>query len=307
MMAHQQASPDHTLSTGGEIYRLQRRPEYSQVVVNDRYQGILAFDIWTGRQEVQIPFTPSYGSSGFIDAWCFRADGNAIIVMEEDERTACWLSLIPEVLSYDLEAPRFDRLYNLRYAWREDLCLVGKGLGQPTYNLRAEEPRRVAFVEVSLPEARALSADWYYLLLGISSLDHDIERTITEESRLVWHRTDQTDRRVGVRDWARHLMWSAPIDGEVARLAFFGGLMFVLHEYEAHAIDSSGVVKCTYPAPPGYYFSDLDTIPPHDGYPPALAIAASGLNEEYENCILVYAIEPGLLPDQEEGWQPLRP
>jgi hypothetical protein len=33
---------------------------------------------------------------------------------------------------------------------------------------------------------------------------------------------------------------------------------------------------------------------------------AHGLNEEHEDCILVYAIEADLLPDQWDGWQPLR-
>lgn len=302
-MIQHRTNPDNIIQLGGDIYRLQRRPQHQEVVINDRYQGVLAVNIWTGKREIQVPFGQGYDSSGFIDAWCFRDDGNAVIVMHEEGRYASWLSLDPGKQSYEIEAARFDRLFNLRYLWHGDLFLIGKRFGEARYTLQAEQGHPV-FMEVTLAEALTLSPDWLCVQSGVSSHGHTVERIMPEESRLVWHRF-QPPERVGVLDCTSRLIWSAPIDGDVARLAFLGDVMFILQEYEAHAIDRVGAIRCVYHAPPGYYFTDLDTIPTHRGYPPAVAIACNAINPSYDDSIAVFAIEASMLADAGEGWHPM--
>jgi hypothetical protein len=79
-------TPDRSFTIQGEIYMVQRRPMHPHIVVNDNYQGIRVLDPWMGTDAIEVGFTQGYDSYGTIDAWCFRSDGKALLILNEDSR-----------------------------------------------------------------------------------------------------------------------------------------------------------------------------------------------------------------------------
>jgi hypothetical protein len=110
-------TPDKTLSVEGQITMLQRRPKHSHVVVNDRYQGIRVLNPWRGTEVLRVGFTDGYDSSIVNNGWCFRSDGNAVLVLHEESRTASLLELTTDRPSHDLPSPPLPKILDLRYIW----------------------------------------------------------------------------------------------------------------------------------------------------------------------------------------------
>ena len=92
-------------------------------------------------------------------------------------------------------------------------------------------------------------------------------------------------------NWRSGTTWAAQAPEEVQRLAFHGDRMFIMHDYEVHAINREGHVETVYPAPNNFRFAGLDTLPTKDGRPAALVLVCSAQHDSHLNECLVYQLE----------------
>jgi hypothetical protein len=108
---------------------------------------------------------------------------------------------------------------------------------------------------------------------------------------MLYHNFAEHPGKIGVANWRDETVWSITAPQEVPRLAAFSRRLFVMHEYEVHCFNEHGELETVYPAPQDFHYRDLDTIPAQSGYPPALVLGCSSLNDPEFCQILVYRIE----------------
>ena len=77
----------------GDVYQVQRRPMYSQIVINDDYGGIRILDPWSGADLLRVEFTAEYRTSGIISDWCFSSNGASVLVLNDEPRAGCLMAL----------------------------------------------------------------------------------------------------------------------------------------------------------------------------------------------------------------------
>jgi hypothetical protein len=283
-------NPDIKLAIAGDVYKIQRRPMHNHIVINNGYQGLRVIDPWTGNDVLGVDFTKDYDNSGIVDEWCFRADGQVILVLNEESRAACWLSLEGGGLSYDLKCPPLNRLIDLRYLWEGDSFWITGGKSYSFFQLQWQDSVP-AFVESSGIKARIAHRAWRQALDRLPDSKCNVLRVESDKSQILYHHFSEKPGRVGAVSWHHETMWSAPAPEEVPRLAFHEGRMFVLHEYEAHSLNEQGQVEAVYPVPQGFHYSDLDTVPAQNDYPAALVLVCSSLADPQVTQLLVYRLD----------------
>jgi hypothetical protein len=213
--------------------------------------------------------------------------------MNEEQRIAALLTLTPGEKSYDLEAPPFRVLQNLRYLWDSDSFLISRKADEPQFTLTMEGGCPT-FVEISRIRGASMSSTWRYLQRNIPPVRCNVERVVPDESCFLWYTFGGAQDRIGVLDCKHQTGWSVPAPCEVARAAFYDATIFVAFEYEVRALDSEGVVRVAFSAPEGCHFHDLDTVPPANGQPPALVVGCNGLDPSVDDRLLVFAIDDRL-------------
>jgi hypothetical protein len=281
--------PDIRFSLSTDIYIIQRRPFHSHIVVNDGYQGIRVVNPWSKKDVFQVGFAETYDKSGIINAWCLRADGKIAVVFNEESRTACWLPLEEGAISFDFECPPLRRIMDLRYFWEGDSFWITGGKSYGFFKLQWQD-NKPKFVESSGREAWTSNRSWCRALNQLPSNQCNVIRVEPDQGQMIFHDFSTSPGSVGVVSWHDKTIWSAPAPEEVPRLAFNKGLMFVLHEYEIHALNNLGQIEAIYPVLEGFHYTDLDTMPEREGYPGALISVSSSLSGKILSCISLYRL-----------------
>ncbi|MEH2110511.1 hypothetical protein [Nostoc sp.] len=290
-MTHQSiVNPDTKFVIAGDIYKVQRRPMHSHIVINNNYQGIRVVDPWNGNDLLQVDFTEGYSNSGIINEWCFRADGQAVLILNEEHRTASLLSLESNLPSYSLLCPSVQRVIDLRYIWEKNLFWITGGKSYAFFHLEWQGDIPI-FVERSGMQARIAHRSWRRALDKLPVSNCNVLRVEADKSQMLYHDFSEKSGQVGVVSWQDEISWSAPAPEEVSRLAFDGKQMFILHEYEVHALNEQGQIETVYPVPEGFHYSGLDTIPAQDNKPAALVLVCNSLSDPHYNQFLVYQLD----------------
>ena len=283
-------TPDNLFTIEGEIYLVQRRPMHPHVVVNNKNQGIRVLDPWRGIDILQVSFTEKYDSSGMINGWCFRADGKAVLVLNEETRNACLLPLEAEGSSYDLKCPPLREIIDLRYVWENDSFWLTGGRSFAYFNLQWQDGEPV-FVERGGIYGRKEHRAWCQALDQIQVLSSQVLRVEPDKAQMIYYDSSKHPETIGVLSWRDETTWLVSALDYVPVMAFHKGHMFLMYEHEVHAINQQGQVVTIYPAPQGFYCCGLDTIPYHDMYPAALVLACSSLSHPKHSQILVYKLD----------------
>ena len=273
----------------GDVYRVQRRPTFDQIVINDDYKGVRVLNPWTGADLIRAGFTAEYGESGIISEWCFRADGNSVLVLNEKPRSACLISLESST-SRNVLCPPLRLVTDIRYVWEGDSLWITGGKSHDFYELQwhGETP---AFVASGGLRARLAHPAWRRALEGLPVDQSHVERVEPDRSRLLYHVFVDTPGRVGMIDWRSGATWSAQAADEVPILAFHDDRMFIMHEFEVQRITRHGEVDAVYPAPMDFRYSGMDTLPAIGGRPAALVVMCTAqFNPRLARC-LVYRLD----------------
>ncbi|AFZ26464.1 hypothetical protein Cylst_4374 [Cylindrospermum stagnale PCC 7417] len=299
----------------GELYKLHRRPMHPEIVINDSNTGVQIIDPWSEQIKAHIPFTENYNSSGATDEWCLRSDGKAMLALNEDNPTGCWLSLEGGA-SYDIECPLMPRIGDLRYVWDEDSFLLSGGKSYNFYKLGWKENIPV-FTEISSIESRRAQWGWRIILSSISALNSNVLRVESDLFQMLYHNGVDKPEQIGLANWRDETVWSVippkpvptvagpfslistegnkeSIDIDLfplslIKLAALANQLFVMYEYEVYSLNQNGEIEFTYSAPENFCFSDLDTIPAKNGYPPALVLGCKSLNGS-DSELLVFSL-----------------
>lgn len=282
--------PDNTYAIEGEIYMLQRRPMHPHVVVNDKYQGIRVLDPWRRMNVLQVSFTEGYDSAGIINGWCFRSDGKAVLVLNEETQNACLLSLEAEASSYDLKSPPLKEITDLRYTWENDSFWLTGGRSFAYFNLQWQDDEPV-FVERGSIHARIAHRAWCQALGKLQVLSSQVLRVEQDKAQMLYYDFSKHPETIGVLSWRDEIKWSVPAVRYVPVVAFHNSHMFLMYEHEVHAINQQGIVETIYNSPEGFYCCGIDTLPSQETYPAALVLACSSLSEPKHSQILVYRLD----------------
>ena len=273
----------------GDVYQVQRRPSFGQIVINDDYQGVRVLDPWTGADIIRTEFTVEYRESGIISEWCLRADGNRVLVLNEKPRSACLLSLDSST-SRDVPCPPLRLVTDVRYVWEGDSLWISGGKSFGFYELQWHDGTP-AFVPSGGLKARFAHPSWRRALEGLPVDKSHVKRVEPDRSRLLYHLFDESPGRVGMIDWRSGATWSAQAGEEVPILAFHDDRMFVLQEFEVQQVTRNGDVEAVYRAPDAFRHSGMDTIPSIGGRPAALVVMCTAqFNPRLARC-LVYRLD----------------
>lgn len=275
-----------------DLYRLQRRPGYAHVLVNDDNRGVAWLDPWTGRE---------LGTAGFpgpgiaLDGWCLAASGEAALVLSDEERRAY---LVPvgagrasRGRAHVVEYPAIETARSVFYDWQgEALWLADPATGKLFELVWGADgaPRLEARLGVDAPPQLV---PWVRMFrrLGPRAL---VARVQPDLCAAAFVDPDGPDGgRIGILDWSADTVTGAPAPAAAPRVAFAGRTLFVLDENAVRALDERGEIVAVLPAPAGFSFVDLDTLPPRDGRPAALVLLASSLGRRCAR-IAVHLLAP---------------
>jgi hypothetical protein len=282
-------SPELELPFTSDVYRVQRRPSHRQLIVNDNYQGIAILDPWRNAEPERVRFMPGFAGAEVIDGWCFRADGQAALVLNEEQRTGAWLSLVGGP-SFDLAAPPLRVVTDLRYFWERDDFWLSGGKAFAFFHLTWRD-ERPTFEKASSIEVRKRQTAWRQSLDSLSVESCTVLRVEPDQGRMLFHDAADGSGRIGVVSWRGGESWSIPFAGEVPALACQGTRLFVLREHETLRISRQGDLEAIYPAPEGFHFVGLDTFPSAPGSPAALALVCSAFKDSAQSLVRVYPLE----------------
>lgn len=286
-------TPELEFFLDSDIYRMQRRPLHRQIVVNDDYRGIRAIDLQTGEEVVQSAFSDRYDESGIIHAWCFRADGEAVVVFNEDSRTACWLSLAPSGPVHDVDCSVLQSFTDLRYFWEGDSFWLTSGKFFGFFKLQWQDEGLLKFVAAEGKEARDAHRAWCRALDRIPLYRCNVERVEPDLAQLLFHDFSEPPGRVGLANWHDGIDWVATAPAEVLGLAFSTvpkGLMFIQYDHKIDAIDRQGQIETSYPVPEGFRYIALDVVPRRADDPAALVAVCSAQTGPILSRVSVYPL-----------------
>lgn len=309
-------NPEKNLVLRGELHKVHRHPMHPQIVIHDGNQGVQIIDPWREEVKAVVPFTKNYISSKTSDEWCFRSDGNAMLVLSGENRTVCLLSL-EGGHSYDLECPPIPRIADLRYVWNEDSFWITGGKSSSVYKLEWQESTPI-FVEISSIESRRSQRGWRRTLDKISLLHSNVLRIESDKYQMLYHSVDEETAQIGIANWRDEIVSTvlapkpiATVEGSysfaswegkgesvttnllplsLVRLASFNERLFVMYDDEVYSLKKNGEIENNYPAPTNFCYTDLDTIPAQIGYPPALVVGCKSLNSS-DSQLLVYRLD----------------
>jgi hypothetical protein len=282
--------PDLLFLLTGDIYRAQRRPGSTQLLINQAYEGIALLDVWNAKIQTTIPFPTPFTQVPVINGWCLREDGGAVVIFHEEQRLAAYLPLETDETTSLLPVPdTISTFQDLRYLWEKDnLWLAGgKALDIFTLTWSQEQP---TWVEKSNLQAYIAHTEWARSLLRFPSYYCTVLRVQPDTGDMLYH-TLAEESVVGVVNWKGGPQWSVKAPQEVPRLALAADQLFVLQEYEVQALNRQGEIQAVYPVSEGFHYSCFDTLPAQEEHPAALVAIASMLADERQHLIHVYALE----------------
>ena len=270
-----------------DVYRVQRRPNHAQLVVNDDYQGLRVLDPWTGLDVVRVQFGDGYSTGGGIDSWALRADGAMVVVFNDEEGHACLMSFVDgQVLR--VKHPPWTSTVGMPYDWRGDTLWM-KDPDSFSFGVLAAD---MVTAEKDGTEALSENRAWRRAIDRMRRAQARCLRVEPERAHaLVVARPEGEALRIGRIGWVEQPEPMVEVPERVARLASAGEQFVALYEYEAILLGSEGQVERRYAAPPGFHYVDLDTVPAFDGHPPALVLAACALDGRLLTRFLIHSLQ----------------
>jgi hypothetical protein len=281
--------PDLLFLLTGDIYIAQRRPGSTQLLINQDYEGIALLDVWNAKIHTTIPFPTTFTQAQVIDGWCLREDGGAVVIFNEEQRLAAYIPLETDETTSLLPVPdTMSTFRDLRYLWeKENLWLAGGKTSRiSTLTWPQEQP---TWVEKSNLQARVAHTEWVRILDLLPTYRCSVLRVQPDTGDMLYH-TLAEEPVVGVVNWKGAPQWSVKAPKEVLGLALAADQLFVLQEYEIHALNMRGEIQAVYPVSEGFHYSCFDTLPAQEERPAALVTIASMLADESRNMIHVYAL-----------------
>ena len=257
-----------------EIYRSQRRPGHTQLVLNDDYNGLCVFDILTGKIALRIPFPAGYATNGCIDSWCVRADGDAVITFQDEEDRACWFSLHDQT-SHIVEHPPWQITSGMPYDWRGDVLWAKD---PDSFRFAVLRAGATAFQEDDGFQMTQENREWRRVLDRLRRADARCLRVEPEHAHLLYVALNQPGTQVGIMGWVDQPDLVVPVDMPPPRIAAHQQQLFLLQEYEAVQVDAVGVVLHRFPVSDGFRFVGLDTVPVGDKAQAALVLVSTNLD-----------------------------
>jgi hypothetical protein len=283
--------PDKQFTLSGDIYQVQQRPGHAEMVVNQDYSGISIVRVWEADTTVTFPFAARFAEVGIIDSWCIRADGDAVLLFNADKGLASLVLLTPGLPTYDISLPSSLRpLNDLRYFWKRGVFWLTGCHSDAFYALEWQEGSP-HIVEKSSLEARKTQPAWMRMLDQLPVYDCTVERVRPDNGRVLFHTYKKQPGEIGVISWKNDFHYQAPAPQDFGALAFQGGRMFVLYEYEIQALSPLGTVQAIYPAPQGFHYTGFDTVPESPQGPAALLAIASALDDSRVNQVQIYRLD----------------
>jgi hypothetical protein len=279
--------PDLIFSLEGDIYKAQRRPGYAQLIINQDYSGISVLDVWNQQISSTVTFPQAFAEAQVIDAWCLRANGKSVVLFNQEQRIAVYFSLDLGESAYSLNIPTaVNDFQDLRYLWQGDTLLLSGGKTSRIFSLEWLDNQPV-FVQKGNLQTHIAQPGWVRALDQLPTYHCNVLRVQCDTGEMLYHNV--TDKPVvGVVNWKAPSQLSMPAPKEVPGVAYAAGHLFVLHEYEIHALDSQGAVQAIYPVANGFHYSCFDALQPDQEHPAALVAIASKLSNERQNLVHVY-------------------
>lgn len=256
-----------------DVYRMQRRPNGTDIIVNDGYRGLRAIDPWNGEDTARVPFPAELGDSSVISGWAFRADGELVVVFNDEARRGCVVSLA-EGTSRAIAHPPWSVTTGMPYDWRGD-------------TLWMKDPDAFAFAtldtEVGLiveddgNRALQMNRQWRRALDRMRRAGAVSVRVEPELAQALVVADAETPR-VGRIGWVDQAEIMVPARPGVVQLASLGENLVLLYEYELVVLDRQGDTTMRTSAPAGFHYLDVEGLPASNGKPAAVVTAASALD-----------------------------
>ena len=236
-----------TFDLEADVYRMQRRPQHAQLVLNDEYTGVRVVDAYTGGDVQRVAFPAGY--SGTIDAWCLRADGDELIACDAGGN-AVYVSLrdghslaLPQISWMDVTAMAYD--------WRGDTLWLG-------------DPRALRFATFARGELReadpfnALQANraWRRALDRLRRADGSVCRVDPERGELVY----VAGECAGTIGWLEQPELSVATPIVASDAVRVGDRIALLGEYEVAVVAADSTVAARIAAPDGFHFLRIETV-----------------------------------------------
>jgi hypothetical protein len=252
-----------------EVYRMQRRPNHRQVVVNDNYQGVRLLDPRTGAEGPRLAFP----FDGVIDGWSLRADGDVMISFNDEERCAAEADLLRGT-SRIVAHPPWRSTVGMPYDWRGD-------------HLWMKDPESHSFA--SLDDERGIEDDdgmralqtnraWRRATDRMRRLDATCRCVEPELGRALISSFDGTDSRIGIISWVDEAEPLVAVPGRVTRVGAAGNVLAALFDSDCLLIDHDGARVGRIEAPSGFHHVDVTTLPATSSEPAILIIASAALD-----------------------------
>lgn len=258
-----------------DIYKISRRPNHLELVVNDRYRGVQLLDPWQGRAIAEVPFTAAYAQGGVIAGWCLRADGDAMVVFDDDEQRGCWLSLVEGVTSDIVHTPWL-LTGAMPYDWRGDTLWMKDPDGFRFGSLSQTGSHR-EMAERDGYDVLQENRSWRRALDRLRRIGAYCTRVEPDHGRMLV--AGMESPFVGIIGWVDQPEILVPVPENVSRMAAHQQQLVVMREYEAQLLDVTGRGAKHFPAPDGFHFVDLETLPATDTRPAVVVLAAQALDD----------------------------
>ncbi|GEM_PF-3202707 len=289
-MERQTPHPTQQLSLPGDVYRIQRRPGTAQLILNDNYQGLRVFDPWSASNNIQAAFPDGYDSTGIVHVWCFRADGQAALVLNAESHIAAWMPL-SLTDPHAGQAFMFPAAYNplhVRCLWEDDTLLI-TDKSQSFLRLVWSDGQPTLIPSTSL-DVRIQEPIWRRALDRLPQACTILRQEADTQRMLYYEYTEQL-ARIGIISWRNQSEdWSIPAPDTVFRLASSSQSLFVLQESEVQQWNRDGALEAIYAAPTGYRCFDLDTLATHNNTV-TLAVLCTPESGSMVDQLLLYTLE----------------
>lgn len=240
-----------------EIYRVQRRPGHPQLVINDEYRGLGIVDLSTRTLAKAIPFPAAYATTGVIDSWCLRADGDAALLFQDEDAHACWVSLRDGV-SRPVSHPPWTITAGTPYDWRGDAIWIKD---PDEYRFAVLRTGHSAFQEVDGTEALRQNRGWRRAIDRMRRASARCLRVESERAHLLYVAMRDTGTQIGTIGWIEQVELGILVPQPPSALAVHFPHVFALYEYEVQRLDETGAIVQRFAAPEGFRFIGLETIP----------------------------------------------
>jgi hypothetical protein len=257
-----------------EVHQIQRRPSFRQLLLNEDYRGLCVLDISTHKLVLNIPFPADYASDGGIDNWCLRADGDAAIVFRDDDDAACWFSL-REQTSRSVSHPPWSTTQGMPYDWRGDALWL---MDPESFRFAVLYGGETVFRETDGFQALQENRAWRRSVDRMRRAGGGCWRVEPEHARLLYVATNENGTQAGIIGWVDQIDLAVPVAVPPPRIAAHQRQLFLLHEYEAMQVDTTGAVVRRFPVPEGFRFVGLDTVPADGRAEASLVLVSTNLD-----------------------------